>query len=179
MYGIIYKAIEEYTLDNFSSEILDKIKTESGSSIHFSIIDQPYDDALTYKLAESLSYYTSIDIHEILLNFGEYLIKVVSEKYPDIMEGRGNNLIDYLINLPNFHNRIMLIYPELTPPEFRISNLEEKNMLLHYFSNTDEMKEYVRGYLNGLMKAFNTDLLIEYAYSKHENNFEDVFKISW
>lgn len=179
MYGIIYKAIEEYILDNFSAEVLYKVKSKSANAIDFSNIDQPYNDAALYNLAEILSEYVSTDINIILFNFGEYLIKVTHKKYPDIMEGRGNNLIDYLINLPNFHNRIMLIYPELTPPEFRISNLEEKSMLFHYFSKTNAMREFVRGYLNGLMKAFNADLLIEFAYSKHENNFEDVFKISW
>jgi hypothetical protein len=40
------------------------------------------------------------------------------EKYR-INEFRRINLKEFLVNLPVFHNRIMLIYPKLTTPEFK------------------------------------------------------------
>jgi hypothetical protein len=39
------------------------------------------------------------------------VLKTTKEKYGGLMEAGGNDLKEFLINLPLFHNRVMLIYP--------------------------------------------------------------------
>jgi hypothetical protein len=53
------------------------------------------------------------------------------------MNSGGINLKEFLVNLPVFHNRIMLIYPKLTPPEFKVSHIETNSIHIHYFSKRD------------------------------------------
>ena len=179
MYGVIYKAIEQYIVDNFGNNAWTKITVDGNITIDTAIMEQPYNDETHYKLAEFTAKYANKPVDEILYGFGEYIIKVTSENYSIVMESRGNNLRDYLINLPNFHNRIMLIYPELTPPEFRVSNIEDGCILLHYISTRTGMLPFIKGYLSGLMKAFNENPSVTVIDRDDENDKEYTFKICW
>jgi len=38
----------------------------------------------------------------------------------------------------------MLIYPKLTPPEFKISEVYENRLCLHYFSKRQGLQDFVR-----------------------------------
>lgn len=179
MYGIIYKAFEQYVIDNFDVETWNVIISKSLFAMDIKTIDQPYNDAITLEIAQILSKNTNLAIDKILLQLGEDVVKITREKYLLIMESRDNNLKDYLLNLPSFHNRMLLIYPKLTPPEFKVTVVNDTILMLHYYTSTPGMKEYIRGYLNGLVKAFESSVVIEHVVSKELNKFEDVFKISW
>lgn len=179
MYGVIYKAIEQYVVGNFGDTKWNSIKEESAVKIDCLSMEQSYNDNISYQLAALAAKYTNLPIEEILMNFGEYIIKTTSENYSIFIESRGNNMREYLINLPNFHNRMMLIYPELTPPEFRVSDIKNNCLNLHYISATKGMVSYIKGYLNGLMKVFNEKPDIEAIDIEKQANGEYTFKICW
>lgn len=179
MYGIIYKAIKQYVVDSFDNNTWETIKNNSSTVIDTSLIEQPYNDQITYELAVITAKQTGKPLNEILFGFGEQVIKSTTENYSIFIESRGNNMKDYLINLPNFHNRIMLIYPELTPPEFRVSNIGDDCLALHYVSNMTGMLSFIKGYLTGLMKAFEETPNIEVISQEDETNKEYIFKICW
>ncbi|QYJ67560.1 heme NO-binding domain-containing protein [Flavobacterium litorale] len=179
MYGIIYKAIEQYVVNSFGNTRWETIKSDSNIPIDTSIMEQPYNDDANYKIAVTTAKHTNKPLDEVLFDFGEHIIKTTSENYSIFMESRGNTMRDYLINLPNFHNRMMLIYPELTPPEFRVSNVEGNALVLHYISTTKGMLSFVKGYLNGLMKIFKEMPEVKVINSENEINKEYTFKISW
>lgn len=156
MYGIVNKAIEDLVIANFGEAKWNAIKDRTGIDIDFFISNEPYDDEITFKLALAVSQEMNMTINQVLITFGEWwVIKTTSEKYPGLMNSGGNNLRDFLVNLPNFHNRVMLIYPKLTPPEFKISNITENGLNLHYFSKRQGLQEFVRGLIQGLGKMFN------------------------
>ncbi|EKT4510563.1 heme NO-binding domain-containing protein, partial [Flavobacterium psychrophilum] len=153
MYGIVNKAIEDLVIANFGEAKWNAIKDRTGIDIDFFISNEPYDDEITFKLALAVSQEMNMTINQVLITFGEWwVIKTTSEKYPGLMNSGGNNLRDFLVNLPNFHNRVMLIYPKLTPPEFKISNITENGLNLHYFSKRQGLQEFVRGLIQGLGK---------------------------
>lgn len=106
-------------------------------------------------------------------------MKTTKEKYPGLMESGGNNLRDFLINLPNFHNRVMLIYPKLTPPEFKVSDIAEKSLNLHYFSQREGLQDFVRGILLGLANVYGTAVELELVASRNEGSTHEVFKVKW
>ena len=126
MYGIVNKAIEDLVKANFGEEKWEAVKERSGIDVDFFISNEPYDDSLTYQLAGAVSEEMNMPVAQVLEAFGEWwILKTGMEKYGGLMQAGGNNLKEFLINLPAFHNRIMLIYPKLTPPEFKISHLED------------------------------------------------------
>jgi hypothetical protein len=53
----------------------------------------------------------------------------------------------------------MLIYPKLTPPEFKVSDISVKRLHLHYFSK-GRGQDFVRGIIQGLGIVYETLLYL-------------------
>ncbi len=180
MYGIVNKAIEDLVITNFGMEKWEAIKERSGIDIDFFISSEPYDDDVTFQLAFAVSEEMEMPVGAVLTAFGEWwVIKTTTEKYAGLMQSGGNNLKEFLQNLPNFHNRVMLIYPKLTPPEFKVSDVTENSIHLHYFSKREGLQEFVRGLIQGLGKMYATPVDIELMQTRDEGSSHEIFKISW
>jgi hypothetical protein len=180
MYGIVNKAIEELVVANFGEEKWEAIKKTSEIDIDYFISTEPYDDDITYKLAGAVSKEMNITVSEVLIAFGEWwILKTGKEKYGSLMSTGGDNLKDFLINLPNFHTRVMLMYPKLTPPEFLISEIEPKSVLVHYYSKRVGLQDFVRGLLQGLSKLYDTKTQIELLQTRDTGSDHEIFKVTW
>lgn len=180
MYGIINKAIEDLVKANFGNDKWDAVKKRSGVDVDYFLSNEPYDDDITYKIAGAVSEEMNISVGKVLEAFGEWwILKTGKEKYGGLMQAGGNNLREFLINLPLFHNRIMLIYPKLTPPEFKISDVEDRSLQVHYFSKRVGLQEFVRGLLQGLGKMYETPVEIELMESRDNGKDHEIFKVSW
>jgi len=180
MYGIVNQAIEDLVKENFGEEKWDKIKERSGVDLDFFISNEPYDDEITFKLAIAVSEEMNIPLENVLQAFGEWwVLKTGKEKYGGLMEAGGSSLKEFLVNLPIFHSRIMLIYPRLMPPEFKISHKEANSIHVHYYSKRQGLQEFVVGLLHGLGKMYNTPAHVERIESRSAGADHDVFKVSW
>ncbi len=180
MYGIVNKSIEDLVVANFGREKWENIHKRSGVEIDFFLSNEVYDDDVTYKIATAVGEEMNMTLSAVLIAFGQWwVMKTTKEKYPGLMESGGNNLRDFLINLPNFHNRVMLIYPKLTPPEFKVSDIAEKSLNLHYFSQREGLQDFVRGILLGLANVYGTAVELELVASRNEGSTHEVFKVKW
>lgn len=180
MYGIVNKAIQDLVTANFGQDKWEVILEKSGIEEDFFISSEPYDDDITFKLAVAVSEEMDMTIGEVLVAFGEWwVLKTTKEKYSGLMESGGATLKDFLHNLPLFHNRVMLIYPKLTPPEFKVSEVSENSLNLHYYSKREGLQEFVRGLIQGLGKMFTTSITIELLQSRELGSDHEIFKISW
>lgn len=180
MYGIVNKAIEDLVKENFGEDKWDAIKERSGVDVDFFISNEPYDDDITYKLAGAVSEEMNITVGAVLEAFGEWwVLRTSKEKYGGLMEAGGNGLREFLVNLPVFHNRVMLIYPKLTPPEFKVSDATENSINVHYFSKRVGLQDFVRGLLSGLGKMYNTPAIVELIQSRDDGFDHEIFKVSW
>ena len=180
MYGIVNKAIEELVITKFGHQKWEVIRNLSGIDHEFFISSESYDDDITFKLANAIALEMEINLDDVLIAFGEWwVVKTTKEKYGNLMEAGGNNLKDFLLNLPMFHNRVMLLYPKLTPPEFRVSDVTEFSLHLHYLSQRQGLREFVRGLIQGLGIVFKTKVVIELLQSREGGNSHEIYKISW
>jgi hypothetical protein len=180
MYGIVNKAIQDLVIENFGEQKWIDILERSGIEEDFFISSEPYDDDITFKLAVSVSEEMNMTVSDVLIAFGEWwVIRTTKEKYSGLMESGGTNLKEFLVNLPLFHNRVMLIYPKLTPPEFKVSDISENSINLHYFSKREGLQEFVRGLIKGLGIMFNTPTTIELLQSRDSGDSHEIFKVSW
>lgn len=180
MYGIVNKAIQDLVTEKFGHEQWEAVKEKSGVDVAFFLSNEPYDDAITYKLAGAASDVLGLSVDQVLNAFGEWwVLKTGKEKYGGLMEAGGHNLREFLVNLPLFHNRIMLMYPKLTPPEFKVSNATDNSIHVHYHSKREGLQEFVRGLLSGLAKMYQTDASIELVQSRDEGSTHEIFKVSW
>jgi hypothetical protein len=180
MYGIVNKAIEELVVENFGEDKWLLIKQKSGIDVDFFISNEPYDDDITFKLALTVSNEMNIPLSEVLEAFGEWwILRTGKEKYGYLMESGGSNFKEFIINLPLFHNRVIMIYPKLTPPEFKVSHIEENGLLLHYYSKRQGLQDFVRGLIVGLGKFYKCNISIKLIESREENSDHEVFEIKW
>jgi len=180
MYGIVNKAIEELVIANFGEEKWEAIRLRSGIDIDFFISSEPYDDDITFKLAQAVSEEMDMTLSAVLMAFGEWwVLKTTKEKYGGLMEAGGRDLKEFLINLPLFHNRVMLIYPKLTPPEFKVSDITENSINLHYLSKREGLQDFVRGLIQGLGIMYNTPVTIKLIQTRDEGSSHEIFKIIW
>ncbi|MFM7217608.1 MAG: heme NO-binding domain-containing protein [Bacteroidota bacterium] len=180
MYGIVNKAVEELVKEQFGNDSWERIRERSGIDVDLFISTEPYDDDITYKLAVAASEELKLDIGQVMVALGEYwILKVGKAKYGGLMEAGGDNLREFLVNLPQFHSRIMLLYPKLTPPEFRISDEQDRSLHVHYFSHRPGLQEFVRGLLQGLGKMYQTETSIEIIDHRDKGADHDVFRVSW
>jgi hypothetical protein len=181
MYGIINKAIQELVTENFGADKWDAVKEKSGIDVDYFLTNEPYDDDITFKLAIAASDVLDITVAQVLNAFGEWwILKTGKEKYGGLMEAGGSNLKEFLVNLPAFHNRIMLMYPKLTPPEFKVSDIQEKSVHIHYYSKREGLQEFVRGLMTGLGKMYQVETCqVTLLQSRDEGHESEIFKVSW
>lgn len=180
MYGIVNKAIEDLVKANFGEDKWEAVKERSGVDVDFFISNEPYNDDITYKLAGAVSEEMNMTVEKVLEAFGEWwILKTGKEKYGGLMSAGGTNLREFLVNLPIFHNRVMLIYPKLTPPEFKVSDIQDRSIHVHYFSKREGLQEFVRGLLSGLGKMYDTPVEIELIQSRNDGSHHEIFKVSW
>lgn len=180
MYGIVNKAIEDLVTWNYGIEKWEAVKERCKIDIDFFISNEPYPDDITYKLVGAISEEMQIPAGEVLAALGEWwVLKTGKEKYGSLMEAGGNSLREFLISLPAFHSRIMLMYPKLTPPEFRITEMSDHSALVHYHSKRSGLQEFVRGLLTGLGKMYDTPVNIEVVSSRDSGSSHEIFKVTW
>ncbi len=180
MYGIVNRAIEDLVRANFGDDKWDAVKKRSGVDVDYFLSNEPYDDDITFKLAGAVSEELNMPVKDVLGAFGEWwVLKTGKEKYGGLMEAGGHNLREFLVNLPMFHNRIMLMYPKLTPPEFQITHEEERSVHVHYFSKREGLQEFVRGLMYGLGKMYETPVEVTLLESRNDGKDHEIFKVSW
>ncbi len=180
MYGIVNKAIEELVIQKFGQEKWEAIKERSGVDIDYFVSIEPYDDEITFLLANAVAEEMSLTIGEVFQAFGEWwVLHTAKQKYSGMMEAGGSNLMQFLKNLPQFHNRVMLIYPRLTPPEFSTSHIEDSSIWIHYRSKREGLQEFVFGLLSGLSALYETPATIELVQSRDTGSDHEIYKISW
>lgn len=180
MYGIVNKAIESLITENYGEEIWEQICLRSGVEVTFFISNEPYDDAITYQLATAAAEILGISVSEVLIAFGEWwILRTGKEKYGSLMEAGGTHLLEFLRNLPAFHNRVMLMYPKLTPPEFRVSHETARGIYVHYISQRVGLQEFVRGLLQGLGKLYNTPITLTLLESRDTGAHHEIFAVTW
>jgi len=180
MYGIVNKAIEEMVSERFGEETWRRICLRAGAGEDGFLSHFPYPDDITYALVGAVCEETGLDSSKVLEAFGRYWVLETGRKhYGGLLEAGGHSLTDFLLNLPNFHVRICLIYPELQPPEFLVEALGPTKIHLKYFSQRPGLTHFVVGLLYGIAELFNTQATVECLRLKENPDDCDEFLICW
>ncbi|MFD2256061.1 heme NO-binding domain-containing protein [Luteolibacter algae] len=180
MYGMVNKAVQDLVITNFGDEKWDLIKQKAGVEVDVFLSNESYPDEMTYDLVEAASEVLGVSGREVLHAFGEHwVLQTARQGYGSMLEANGRTLPEFLINLPTFHTRVAMIFPDLKPPRFNCTDIKENSLLLHYHSHRPGLTDFVIGLLQGLGKMFNTSTKIVVAQRKAEGADHDVFAVSW
>jgi hypothetical protein len=179
MYGIVNQAIYGLVTENFGHEKWAEIKKRSGVNLDYFVSNEPYEDNITYELVGAASEVLGLHPNDVLHAFGEYwVLKTGMEKYGDLMRAGGEGFSEFILNLPNFHSRIMLIYPNLSPPEFSTEKINEGHIKLHYYSEREGLTYFVVGLIHGLAKMYGQKVDVSHRHVDDAEAWHDIFEIA-
>jgi Haem-NO-binding len=179
MFGLVNKGLEDMVCSQYGEETWEEIKSKAEVEIEAFISMDAYPDDITYRLVDAASVAMEIPATDVLEAFGRYwILFTATEGYGSLMEMAGDNLPEFLQNLDNLHARVGLSFPNLQPPSFLCSALEEESLKLHYYSDRPGLTPMVVGMLKGLGEKFNTDVDIHLTNSKAQGNDHEEVSIS-
>ncbi len=180
MYGMVNNAIKELILAEHGDQVWERIKKRADVVNEVFLSNEPYPDETTYRLVEASASELEMTAEAVLQRFGMWwVLKTAREGYGHLLQNCGRTLPEFLRNLPNFHTRIMMMFPELRPPEFECSDAEPDSLRLHYRSSRKGLAPFVVGLLYGLGEMFETTIHVAHERSVGSGADHDVFLISW
>lgn len=182
MYGLVNKAIEGMVREGYGETTWQRVKAEAGVDIEGFISNQPYPDEITYRLVAGASAVLATPAEDILKAFGEYWVLNTGLKaYGPMMRAGGNDLKTFLLNLPHFHVRVQLLFPELEPPHFACENVGDDSLdLVYSTSRPAGLEPFVEGLVHGLARMFDTIADVRLVRRRGEEGVDaSVFHVRW
>jgi hypothetical protein len=160
--------------------VWERIKQRAGIDVDVFISNEGYDDSVTYALVGAASEELNLPAEKILEAFGiHWVVKTAQKGYGDLLASGGGNFKEFMVNLPNFHARLSMIFPHLQPPEFACSDIGERSLRLHYRSQRAGLSPFVRGLILGLGQLFQTEVAVAQVAHKSAGADHDEFAVQW
>jgi hypothetical protein len=181
MYGMVNKAVEDMVCAMHGEAMWEQVKNLAGVDEDVFISNEAYPDQMTYQLVGAASKLSGTPPAEILEAFGEHwVLKTAPDGYGDLLDAGGKSLAEFLINLPDFHARVSMIFPRLQPPRFQVSHVTGQSLHLHYHTHRTGLQPFVIGLVKGLGQRFRTPVknvrLIQAVGPEADH---DTFLIEW
>ncbi|AFY51058.1 heme NO binding protein [Nostoc sp. PCC 7524] len=180
MYGLVNKAIKDMVCSRFGEEIWQEIKQKAEIDVDVFISMEGYPDDITHRLVKAASMVLKLSPSEIMQAFGQFWVKYTSEEgYGEMMDMSGDNLPEFLENLDNLHARVGISFPQLQPPSFECSDMEEDSLTLQYRSSREGLAPMVIGLVKGLGIRFETEVDITQTQSRNDGYEHDEFLVKY
>ena len=180
MHGLINRSIEDLVRGGFGDDVWERIKARAGVEVEVFVSDQQYPEQMTFDLVAAASEELGLPPEGVLEAFGRHwVLKTAREGYSDLLEAAGKTLPEFLRSLPDFHSRVLLILPDLVPPDFEVHFQGDQLVELHYISKRPGLTALARGMILGLGEMFSTPIDVELVQSRDTGAPHDVFRIAW
>lgn len=162
MYGMVNQAIKDLVVSRFGEEPWTRICASAHIPQEDFIFMQYYPDQITYQLVGAASQELKLPAEVILKEFGKHwVLYTAKEGYGALMDLFGASYQHCLQNLNSLHARMGMTMPQLSPPRFEFSALDEKTYTVTYHSKRSGLCPMVIGLLEGLAEKYKVRAHIE------------------
>ncbi|ARN82070.1 heme NO-binding domain-containing protein [Methylocystis bryophila] len=180
MYGLVNRALEELIIEKYGEEKWAETRKKARVEVEAFISNEPYPDDVTYHLVGAAHDILGFRVSDLMHEFGvRWMTKTAQENFGALLRAAGASLKEFLLNLPQFHAKVQLIYPKLRPPEFKCSDVGEDSLRLHYFSYRPGLVDFVAGLLDGLGEVYGALVTVTLLEAKAKGADHDVFEVKW
>lgn len=177
MYGMVNKALEGMVRETGGDAAWEQTRAKAGVGVEMFLSSEGYPDGVTYSLVGAASEVLGQPAESVLKNFGRYwVLRTAREGYGDLLAAGGRTLPEFLRKLPDFHTRVILMFPHLKPPHFYCTDETDKSIRLHYQSEREGLEPFVIGLLEGLGEMFQTAITIQRIDDPADRA---AFDVSW
>ncbi len=180
MYGLVNKAFEQFVKQRYGDDRWERIRKISQLDIEFFHNMRPYPDQISYQVVGAISKELQIPAEEVLRMVGRYWLQhTAAEGYGNLLSLEGTNFQDVLGKLNLMHTRIKMLYSQLQPPSFEVTDVTEEGLLLHYHSKRPGLAWFVVGLVEELGARFKTEVAVELVQQRELGADHDVFQIRY
>ena len=180
MYGLVNKAMEELIVGRYGPERWELIKQRAEVDADVFISNQSYPDDVTYRLVSAASETLDLPAPRILQEFGEHwVLHTGRQGYGNLLTAGGRSLAEFLHNLPDFHTRVAMIFPDLQPPHFTVTEVAPGRLRLQYRTHRAGLAPFVIGLLYGLGELFHMPVEVAQTVQRGPGTQCDEFVITW
>jgi predicted hydrocarbon binding protein len=178
MYGIINQALKLHVCEKYGDNLWEQMQQQSGVESDQFISMQRYPDDTTYHLVQAGAQVLNVSQEQLIEEIGYFWVFYMgSGGYKELFTESGDDLLSFLQNLNYLHSRVKSILPALQPPKFECININDTEVLLHYYSSRDGLSPMVLGLVRGLSDWFEESTSIEQTKFKAHGDDHDEFKI--
>lgn len=180
MYGMVNLAIQGFISERYGETVWQEVKARAAPSIEQFLTMEQYPDEMTQGIMMAASEISGDNIAELMDNVGEYFVGFARHSgYGELLQIIGTTLPETLSNLDNMHTRVGLSFPELRPPVFWCTEVEEHSLVLHYQSVREGLGSMIPGTVRGLAAMLNTTAEIEWIASRQDGADHDQFRVTF
>lgn len=180
MYGLVNKAIEGLIIQTAGAAAWETIKRQAGVETDYFVSMTPYPDEITYKLVAAASEVLNLPAATLLEQFGEYWTQFTAQQgYGNLLTLAGSNFKEILLNLDHLHAQVGVSFPQLRPPTFRCTEINDASLILHYYSERAGLAPMVVGLVRGLGKLTDTTVEVTLRASRATGADHDEFVVKY
>jgi predicted hydrocarbon binding protein len=180
MYGLVNKAIADMVKSRFGEETWQQIRQKASVENETFLSMEGYPDDVTHRLVRAGSEVLGLSPAEIMQAFGEFWVQyTAAEGYGELMDMSGDDLPEFLQNLDNLHARVGVSFPQLKPPAFESTEVDENTLTLEYRSEREGLAPMVIGLVKGLGNRFDTEVEVDQTKSRDQGADHDEFLINY
>lgn len=180
MYGMVNLAIQGFIEDRYGEEIWQQVKQQAAPEIDVFLTMEQYPDEITMAMVDAAIDLTGDDSPEMLESIGEYWVEfTLRSGYGDLLRVIGTTLPETLANLDNMHARVGLLFPDLKPPTFWCTDVDEHSLILHYQSDRGGLERMIPGTVRALAEMLNTTASVELIASRSEGAEHNQFRVEF
>jgi len=184
MYGMVNSAIQSMVSQQYGEDAWHRIVARvPDCPSEFGTLEN-FDDRVTYDLVAAACEELGIEAERFLHELGEYWIPYASRAgYSVLMERGGQSLPEFLQGLDAMHSRLALTYSDRDSggrwPSFRVSDVRDASLRLHYYSRRQGLQPFVAGLIHGLAKKFGTTVEVELIEGRQMHPDHDIFLVRY
>ena len=180
MYGLVNNALQTMVSDQYGKDVWERIVARVPECPPEFVSMESYSDDVTYGLVGAACEELGVEARSLLHELGEYWIPYASKAgYAVLMERGGRSLPEFLQGLDAMHSRLALTYSKLQPPSFRVFDVGDASLRLHYYSQRQGLQPFVVGLLHGLAKQFGTTVEVELIEGREMHSDHDIFLVRY
>ena len=180
MYGMINQAIEKLVREQHGADAWVTICREAGIEDSDFISLHHYPDEVTYRLVGAASNVLGTPPEEVLEAFGESWTDYAKETtFAGLMKFAGRTFPEFVSSLDQMHAKIKFSLPDLEPPSFRVSEMQEDSFRLHYYSSRNGLAPLVVGMMHGVGKIYGITVDMQLDRSKADGHDHDEFIVRY
>lgn len=180
MYGLVNQAIEELVTESCGEALWEAVLREAQVDVPAFISNEPYDDIISYRLVGAAAQLLALPVDEVLIRLGRHwVLRTARENYGPLMANAGKTLLEFMRNLPNFHQRVQLMFPSLQPPRFEVREQGPRLLLLVYRSHREGLAPFVVGLMQGLGTMYGTPVTVTQTVWRSNAGDHDEFLVAW